>query len=128
MGGICFSVRGVTNSRESFLCRRVEAWQLGLRRVATTLLLDGKYTKTNDRDKEKMLKRPNLCYVLKRPGQTRPDQRRLPSRGPNSKTCVLVLVFTQPVLKHTHVPRRFCFTSIDCLFMVNDHNMSKLHY
>ena len=64
-----------------------------------------------DKDKDRMLKRPNICYVFEKQGvqgyqiwhsqtasrlhpdciQTRPDQR-LHSCGPNSWTCVLVFV------------------------------------
>ena len=64
------------------------------------------------KDKDRRLKKPNICYVFEKqgvqeyqrwhsqvtdhiqtassPDQTRPDQR-LHSRGPNSWTCVLVL-------------------------------------
>ena len=76
--------------------------------------------KDKDKDKNKVHRRPNICYIFEkqgvqgyhhfitsslhhfitsslhhrtdqdRPGQIREDQRRLRSRGPNSRTCVLV--------------------------------------
>ena len=63
-----------------------------------------------------MHRRPNICYIFEkqgvqvyqiRPDQTRPDQTRIQSRGPYSRTCVLVNALSSPAIYHATILRDF---------------------